>query len=159
MATSKALQDGRWWEETRTSIGSTRVVHSAIPQTARWRAETKGEKINTEDRDREEMKLFEADGTLWVTRHADQRMVQRNLSVEDIHYVLLYGQTLHKAGAIFTFLRKKDIPQVDLTNPRFQKLIGTTVVMAKEDGYHILTAYRTRHLGLRRIKRKSDYGW
>ena len=38
--------------------------------------------------------------------HAGKRMAQRNISLEDIDFVLDHGQRLHKAGAVFSFWAK-----------------------------------------------------
>ncbi|GAB4441157.1 MAG: hypothetical protein Fur0044_37610 [Anaerolineae bacterium] len=101
--------------------------------------------------------LIEMDGSLSPTRHAQQRMAQRNLSAPEIEYVLLYGQSWHKAGAIMVHLRRKDLPASDQFDQRRQQLVGTTIVMATSGERVMLTAYRNRHSGLHRIKRKMDY--
>jgi len=83
-------------------------------------------------------------------------MAQRNLSEEEISYVLLHGQAWHKAGAVITHLRRKDIPQADRGR---QELIGATVVIEPDNRQTVLTVYRNRRAGLGKIKRKPDYGW
>jgi hypothetical protein len=86
------------------------------------------------------------------SHHAEKRMAQRNISFEDIVFVLEHGRKLHKAGAVFFFLRRCDIP-----GQRWQRcgrLEGTTVVLSRETAT-IITVYRNRQ-GLRRVKRKTD---
>lgn len=83
--------------------------------------------------------------------HAEIRMAQRNVSFEDIVFVLDHGRKMHKAGAVFYFLRKCDIPQG--WQREFGRLEGTTVVLSRETAT-IITVYRNRQTGLRRVKRK-----
>lgn len=87
-----------------------------------------------------------------LTHHAEWRMAQRNLSLEDILIVLDYGERLYRAGAVFFFLRKCDIPKE--LRRKFGRLEGTTVVMSRETPL-VLTVYRNRQKGLRHVKRKS----
>jgi hypothetical protein len=84
--------------------------------------------------------------------HAEKRMAQRNVSFEDVVFVLENGRKLHKAGAVFYFLRKCDIPDLE---PEFSRLEGTTVVLSRETAT-IITVYRNRKKGLRRVKRKTE---
>lgn len=86
------------------------------------------------------------------SNHAEKRMAQRNVSFEDVVFVLEFGRKLHKAGAVFYFLRKCDIPQGE---QQFSRLEGTTVVLSRETAT-IITVYRNRQKGLRRVKRKTD---
>lgn len=85
--------------------------------------------------------------------HAGKRMAQRNLSLEDIDFVLDHGQRLHKAGAVFFFLGKCDIPEI--WRRRFERLEGTMLVMSNETNT-LITVYRNRQKGLRRAKRKAN---
>lgn len=85
--------------------------------------------------------------------HAGKRMAQRNLSLEDIDFVLDHGQRLHKAGAVFFFLGKCDIP--DVWRRRFERLEGTMLVLSNESNT-LITVYRNRQKGLRHVKRKAD---
>ena len=85
-------------------------------------------------------------------------MAQRNLSDEEVAVVLLYGQIWHKAGAVISYLRQKDLPQAAQSDQRWQQLIGAIVVTTTDERI-VLTAYRNRRSGLRKIKRKPDYGW
>jgi hypothetical protein len=85
--------------------------------------------------------------------HAEKRMAQRNVSFEDIDFVLEFGRKLHKAGAVFIFLRKCDIPRKE--RQVYERLEGTMVVLSRETNT-IITVYRNRQKGLRRARRKSD---
>lgn len=95
-------------------------------------------------------------GEFWdevLTDHALWRMAQRNISLEDVLFVLDHGQKLYRAGALFFYLRKCDIPQK--ARRQFGRLEGTTVVLSREAPL-VLTVYRNRQSGLRHVKRKLD---
>jgi hypothetical protein len=92
-----------------------------------------------------------------LTPHAFQRAAQRNLSLADIRFVLDYGTPLHRAGAVHVHLRRKDLPGEDRRDQRLQQLVGTTLVLNR-DQTCILTLYRNRQDGLRHIKRKPRAG-
>ncbi|MGB0385544.1 MAG: DUF4258 domain-containing protein [Ardenticatenaceae bacterium] len=94
--------------------------------------------------------------TFVTTDHAEQRMAQRNLSLEDVLFVLKYGKCYHRAGAMFFYLRGKDIPKMERKNKRLSQLEGSTVILSR-DAPAILTVYRNRENGLRHIKRKAKY--
>jgi hypothetical protein len=87
-----------------------------------------------------------------MTAHAQQRAGQRRIPEENLHLVLKYGTRVHKAGALFVFMRKRDIPPV-LSIRSQDRLEGLTVVMDPL-GEEVITAYRNRK-ALRDIKRKS----
>lgn len=86
------------------------------------------------------------------TNHAEQRMAQRNLSFEDVHFVLEHGEKLHRAGAVFFHLGKCNIPKTQ--RRQVGRLEGTIVVLSR-DLPLILTVYRNRQGGLGHVKRKS----
>lgn len=86
------------------------------------------------------------------TQHAQKRMAQRNITLADIHFVFEHGQRFHRAGAIFFFLRGRDIPKEVRTE--LGRLEGTTVVLSREKP-RIITVYRNRQ-GLRQLKRKIE---
>ena len=90
------------------------------------------------------------------SRHATVRAAQRNLNDSDINYVTTYGKKFHKAGALIYYLRKRDIPDWDRSDPQWTRLIGTAVIMTK-DGRQVITVWRNRSKGLKRIKRKPEY--
>ncbi|MCB9422242.1 MAG: DUF4258 domain-containing protein [Ardenticatenaceae bacterium] len=90
------------------------------------------------------------------TGHAEQRMAQRNLSWEDVQIVLMCGQRFHKAGAIFIYLRSRDIPDELQSDNRFSRLEGTTIVVSRDEPGLILTVYRNRQKGVGHIRRKKN---
>jgi hypothetical protein len=88
------------------------------------------------------------------TRHADQRLAQRNLSLDDVGYVCAHGRVFHAAHAIFVHLGRRDIPEEHQRISRFRRLEGTVLVLDPYTGQHLTTAYRNRQRGFRDIKRK-----
>ncbi len=88
-----------------------------------------------------------------LTHHALERMAQRNLSLADIHFVIRYGQQLHRTGIIFYFLGYNDLAK-DMRK-QHARLEGTIVLMNPKSR-KVITAYRDRN-GLRKIKCKLPY--
>jgi len=88
-----------------------------------------------------------------LSNHAATRMAQRNLSTEDVAYVIQYGYRVRSGGALHYFLRHDDIPKVD--RKRLQRLEGTTVLMDRS-GQFIITVYRNRR-GLKDIRQKAKW--
>jgi hypothetical protein len=89
------------------------------------------------------------------SRHASQRLAQRNLTWEDVHYVVQHGRQHHSGKALFVHLGKRDIPENDLRDSAIQRLEGTILVLDPATGAHLTTAYRNRRRGIKDIKRKS----
>ena len=83
-----------------------------------------------------------------ISDHAAQRMAQRNLKTNDIAFVLRYGRCIHRTGAKFYFLGRRDIPEG--MERAIEPLVGTTVIVEDEQ---ITTIYRNRR-ALAKIKRK-----
>ena len=90
------------------------------------------------------------------SRHVTVRAAQRNLNDSDINYVTTYGKKFHKAGALIYYLRKRDIPVWDRSDQELMRLVGTAVIMTM-DGRQVITVWRNRIKGLKRIKRKLEY--
>jgi len=85
------------------------------------------------------------------TAHSIVRAAQRNLSEDDIEYVMSFGKHYHRFGAIIYYLRKRDLPETDLWCGCCQRLVGTAVVMSSYDGA-IITVWRNRRTGLKHIR-------
>lgn len=88
-----------------------------------------------------------------LSNHAIMRMAQRNLSAEDVEYVLRHGCRVRSGGALHYFLRADDIPTAD--RKKVERLEGTTVLMDRW-GQYIITVYRNRR-GLKGIRRKVKW--
>jgi len=85
------------------------------------------------------------------------RQAQRNLSPQDIDFVIEYGQQFNSGGALHIFLRRRDIPNDTSIYQQFARLEGTILVIARENKRLVLiTAYRNRH-GLKAIRAKAKY--
>ena len=87
------------------------------------------------------------------TGHACQRMAQRNVDLDEVYFILEHGKRLHRAGVMFVFLRRRDIPDPLRAEQRYRRLEGTTVVLSRRK-LKIITGYRNRSSGLQRIRRK-----
>lgn len=160
MAKSKALQSQQWWEEIGNSTKVRCTVQPLWLDRARWQILPKPKETN--NKQSEPIFIYDnnaATSAIRLTAHAELRLAQRNLSIDEIGYVLLYGQTWHKAGAVIKYLRRKDIPGTDQADQRRQRLIGATVVLTADGERVVLTAYRNRRCGLKKIKTKPEYGW
>jgi hypothetical protein len=94
---------------------------------------------------------------LAISHHAQHRQARRNISVDDIHFVLANGQRLYCAGAMHVFLGRRDLPGERHTYQRYARLEGTVLVL-RDRGSHLvlITVYRDRQ-GLRAIKAKAPY--
>ena len=90
------------------------------------------------------------------SKHAVVRAAQRNLTVKEIGYVIAYGQRFRRAGALIYYLRKRDIPEWDRSEKQLTRLAGTAVILTK-DGRRVITVWRNRQNGLKRIKHKPKY--
>ncbi len=89
-----------------------------------------------------------------VSRHAELRMAQRNLSAHDVELALRLGHREYRTGAQFFFLGRRDFPRG--AEKALTRLAGTVVVV--EADAVIATVYRHQH-ALARIRRKSKHCW
>ena len=76
-----------------------------------------------------------------LSDHAARRAVQRNLSEDEIDFLLEHGQLVHNTGVIFCRLRHKDIPSELPRNSRYRRLVGSTAILCR-CGYYVVTVYR-----------------
>lgn len=91
-----------------------------------------------------------------ISRHAGWRIARRHLDHEALALALVFGTALHRAGAIFHLVRRKDARWDGSLGRQIEQLHGTTVVLDCSQGV-ILTAYRSRnaHRHLRQKPRRS----
>jgi hypothetical protein len=87
-----------------------------------------------------------------ISSHAAQRCNDRRISLEELNLVMKYGTRIHRTGALFCFMRRRDIPG-DVPAFRAGRLEGLTLILDPEET-SLITAYRNRS-GLHEIKRKS----
>jgi len=88
--------------------------------------------------------------------HAWHRLAQRNLSVEDVWFVIDHGVPINRAGATFFFLGKGNIPSDLRSKNQYARLEGT-VVVTNSDNHFVITVYRNRQTGFREIRSKETY--
>lgn len=87
-----------------------------------------------------------------LSSHAAQRCNDRRISLDDLNLVMKYGTRIHNAGALFCFMRRRDIPG-DVPPVKAGRLEGLTLVL-DTDETSVITVYRNR-LAIREIKRKE----
>jgi len=93
---------------------------------------------------------------LVMSDHAQLRVAQRSLPNQAIEYIVEHGQSFHRAGVLFYFLRSRDVPTYDRHNEHIMRLVGTAVVISK-DHQTVITIWRNSQRGLKHIKCKSRY--
>jgi hypothetical protein len=86
-------------------------------------------------------------------------MAQRNVSLQDLEYVLEHGERVYKTGVTFYVLRKRDILQNDRKNSEITRLEGTVVLTSfSQDGHlEIITLYRNKR-AFQTLRSKQEYG-
>jgi hypothetical protein len=95
--------------------------------------------------------------TILQTEHVIRRQARRNLSNQDIWFVLEHGRRVHCAGALHIFLGRRDIPGDKPTYQRFAHLEGTVLVCDQQsEELIVITAYRNHH-GFKQIRTKTKY--
>jgi hypothetical protein len=93
------------------------------------------------------------------SKHVVSRMSQRNLSKDDVIYVICNGRKVQNAGVTHHFLGKKDILVGDRSNDEITRLEGTVVLSdfhASNRRLRIITVYRNRG-AFRKLLRKTKY--
>jgi len=73
-------------------------------------------------------------------------MAQRNVSLDDLKYVLEHGERIKTTGITVYILRKRDIPNGDRNRSEITRLEGTVVLTGfTHDGHlEIITTYRNK---------------
>ena len=90
------------------------------------------------------------------TLHSALRSAQRGLSQDEIEYVYQFASRYHREGALICYLRRQDVPLSDRRGAFATRLVGTALVIA-QDGGTLLTAWRNRRNGLKKILKKATY--
>lgn len=94
---------------------------------------------------------------LYSTQHSVFRQAQRNLSDDDVQFVLDHGRRFYRGGALHVFLGRRDIPAEKSVVRRFGHLEGTVLVLKAGDSpATLITAYRNRR-ALKQIRAKARY--
>ena len=73
-------------------------------------------------------------------------MAQRNVSLDDLEYVIEHGKRINTTGITVYMLRKRDIPDDDRNRSKVTRLEGTAVLttITKKGDLKIITAYRNK---------------
>ena len=79
----------------------------------------------------------------------------RNITPEEIGFIIEHGKKLRNAGVIFSQLHAKSVPESIPANHHYRRLIGSTVVLCK-CGQFVITLYREEE-AFQRDKRKSKH--
>ncbi len=97
--------------------------------------------------------------TIAITHHARTRQSQRNLTDDEVMFVLEHGRQLRSGGALHIFLGRRDIPANEALRRRYQHLEGAVLVVDDTSDQPVLiTVYRNRR-GLKDIRSKAKYGY
>jgi hypothetical protein len=83
--------------------------------------------------------------------HCRERMAQRNVSVEDVRYIVARGVMEYRTGVQCFTLPRRSIP----AGERSERASLQSLVILVCDGY-VITVYRNRH-PLRHVRRKAKY--
>jgi len=85
-------------------------------------------------------------------------MAQRNVSLDDVKYVLEHGERIKTTGITVYILRKRDIPQDDRNKSEITRLEGTVVLtgFTQDGNLEIITAYRNKS-ALKAFRSKAKY--
>lgn len=94
---------------------------------------------------------------LSFSEHALLRMRQRNVTEEDVRFIVQYGRHIHRAGAIFCQMLQCNMPDYVEPNSAQGRLAGTTVVLCR-CGRMVSTVYRNPQ-AFKRDRSKSKYGY
>jgi len=76
-----------------------------------------------------------------LSKHAKERADQRNLSEEEIAFIVENGRKRHRSGVIFYQMLRKNMPDELPGNHPFRRLDGTTIVVSP-CGTNVVTLYR-----------------
>jgi hypothetical protein len=87
------------------------------------------------------------------TVHSAQRAAQCHLRPGEIDYVMAFGRRYHQAGAVVYYRGQRDIPDEDRRLAICTRLAGTAVILSR-DGRTVITVWRNRRSGLRRLRIK-----
>ncbi len=90
-----------------------------------------------------------------ISDHAQKRCAQRNLTQDEVDFIITYGRRVRRTGVIFCQLRRRDLPDDLEGSHPYYRLVGSTVVLSN-CGHHVLTAYRDER-AFHRDNRKTKY--
>ncbi len=88
---------------------------------------------------------------LRLTQHARVRMGQRGITREAIRFALQHGKCLNRLNKAYYYVRDKDVEAARSRGFSVPHCRGLTVIIADN---MVITAYKDRKSGLRKVKRK-----
>jgi hypothetical protein len=95
------------------------------------------------------------DGALDLTQHAEMRMSQRSIDLEQIQLVLSYGRLIHSRRARFYVMGRKEIKRLEKNGLEVSDLENIQIVVAKKSNL-ILTVYRNKDFRQIRPKHRRE---
>lgn len=88
-----------------------------------------------------------------LSRHAEHRRAQSNLSSDDVELVRRYGVLEHRTGVRFYFVGSREVERYHHVEPRLRKLRNIVMIVSSDDCM-VITVYRNCK-ALKDIRRKS----
>lgn len=92
---------------------------------------------------------------LMFTDHAVLRCSQRNITPEEVLYILHYGQKRHRTGVRYYRLRWCDVPREDRAKQRIAQLVGSSVLT--DGAGRVIITVRRNEEAWKRDRRKTKY--
>lgn len=89
-----------------------------------------------------------------LSGHAHLRCAQRNLSPQQVAYILKHGIEIQRTGVTFITLRRCDLPRSHCKLNKYAKLEGAVILLSRDKG--LITVYRNRR-AFRDIHKKDKY--
>ena len=83
------------------------------------------------------------DGALDLTQHAEMRMLQRSIDLEQVQLVLSYGRLIHSRRARFFVMGRKEIIKLEKKGLEVGDLENIQIVVSEKSNL-ILTVYRNK---------------
>lgn len=91
-----------------------------------------------------------------LSRHAQLRAQQWNVSWEEVLFIVEHAHRVHNAGVIFCQLLRRSMP-IDLPgNDAYWRLVGTTVLLCSSCRSGVVTLYRAPK-AFHEDRKKSKY--
>jgi hypothetical protein len=104
-----------------------------------------------------ELSMDAAANRLDLSEHAQIRCSQRNVTPDEMLYIMQHGTLEYRTGIRYYFLRWRDVPSEDRADQRIAQLVGTSV-LTNSEGAVIITVRRNGD-AWKKDRRKSKYAW
>ena len=90
-----------------------------------------------------------------LTQHAYERSVQRNLTYDEICFIVEHGARVRRTGVIYCQMRARCLPPDLPPGHAYRRLVGSTVVLSSS-GDRVITVYR-EPAAFKRDRRKAKF--